>query len=53
MMKRAWFYHRTAGWEKGAYPRLCRVDFRWIDRGEYFRINFGLLTRGDSVRGIG
>jgi hypothetical protein len=39
MMKRAWFYHRTAGWEKrGVLCRPCRVDFFWIDRGEYFRI---------------
>jgi len=39
MMKRASFYHRTAGWEKRAWRiGSWRVDFSWIDCQDYFRI---------------
>ncbi len=45
-MKRAWFYHRTAGWEKRAWRlRLWQVDFPWIDLKDYLRIK--LLWKAD------
>ncbi|WHZ16661.1 MAG: hypothetical protein OJF52_003511 [Nitrospira sp.] len=42
-MNRDWFYHRTAGWEKGDSMKgiaqgLSRTDFRWIDRQDYPRM---------------
>ena len=40
MIKREWFYHRTEGGRRGIDGGLCRVDFLWIDWGEYFRITF-------------
>jgi len=46
VMKRAWFYHRTAGWEKRVRClSVWRVDFPWIDRKDYFRIR--LLWKAD------